>query len=568
MRYQALLAAAGGAALVVATAVRAADGGPVGADLAVRDVARHASEPLRLAAEVVTQAGGGAVLVALLVLLAVHLRTTSAAALPLVLAVGQVLAAVLLSALPRAAPGFDWAGLSSGRTCAAVLGWGLVAVALGATARRSLLVGGAAGVVVGTTRVVLDAHWSSDVLLGLAFGVVLLTAFLLQRHRLPSRSLPTSALLAWTRDSPRAWLLTAGAALVAVVMALVEGPDRRMIDLAVYVGSAGVAGAGQDLYAFRTEAGLPFTYPPFAALLAEPLARVPLVLVQVGWTVASLAAAVAVARVAMAPVVARIGLPVTAALLIVSTPMRSHVRFGQVGIFLVLLVAADLLGRSRRQGWGVGLAAAIKLTPAVFLPWLLVVGARSRLRASVAWAGGATLAGVVLLWPSSPTWLSSALWDSSRFGSNDVPGNQSVRGMLLRTGIGDTAAERWWLVSAVLLLVVGTLGARHLELRGDRLGAVGVLAATSVAVSPISWQHHLVWLTLPLAALVAAQRVRLAVAWAVVLIAPVTTMSTKVDVAVLGPLLVNTCGLTAVAAVLLLPALLIPSAARRAAVPG
>lgn len=567
-RHRLLLAAAGGAALVLATAVQAADGGPVGADLAVRDLARKAAEPLRLVAEVLAQAGSGAVLYPLLVLLALHRRTTSTAALPLVLAAGQVLETVLLSALPRAAPGFDWAGLSSGRTSAAVLGWGLVAIALGATARRSLLVGCTAGAVVGLTRVVLHAHWSSDVLLALAFGLVLLTTFLLQRHRLPPRPLPASALLDWTRGSPRAWLLTAGAALVAVVPTLLEGADRRMIDLAVYVGSAGVAGAGQDLYAFRTEAGLPFTYPPFAALLAEPLGRVPLVLVQLGWTAATLAAAVAVARVAMAPVVARIGLPVTAALLIVSTPMRSHVRFGQVGIFLVLLVAADLLGRSRRQGWGVGLAAAVKLTPAVFLPWLLVVGARSRLRASVAWAGGATLAGVVLLWPSSPSWLSSALWDSSRFGRNDIPGNQSVRGMLLRTGIGDTAAERWWLVCAVLLLVAGTLGARHLELRGDRLGAVGVLAATSVAVSPISWQHHLVWLTLPLAALVAAQRVRLAVGWAVLMIAPVTTLSTMVDVPVLGALLVNTCGLTAVAAVLLLPALLSRSAAGRATVPG
>lgn len=342
---------------------------------------------------------------------------------------------------------------------------------------------------------------------------------------------------------------------MAVVPPLLEPASRRLGDLAVYVGSAGVVGAGGDLYGYRTEAGLPFTYPPFAALVAEPLARAPLPLVQIAWTGATLAAALGVAVLAMRPVVERLGLPVTTALPLVSTPVRSHVRFGQVGLFLVLLVAADLLRRRAHKGWGVGLAAAIKLTPGIYIAWLLAAGRWSRLRASVAWATAATLAGVLLLWPSSPTWLSAALWDSSRFGRNDIPGNQSVRGMLLRAFPDDATAERLWLVLAAVLVIVGIVGARRLELAGNRLAAVGTLAAASVAASPISWQHHLVWLVLPLAALVAAGRERLAVAWALVLIAPVTTLATRVDIPVVGALLVNTCGLTAVAATLLLPRL-------------
>ncbi len=225
---------------------------------------------------------------------------------------------------------------------------------------------------------------------------------------------------------------------------LLEPAGHRLIDLAVYVGSGAVVGAGGDVYAYRTPAGLPLTYPPFAALLAEPLGRVPLVVVQGGWTLATVAAVVAVARVARAPVVARIGLPVTVTLLLVSTPVRSHLRFGQVGLFLVLLVVLDLLGRERARGWG-------------------------------------------------------------------------------------------------------------------------VLAATSVALSPISWQHHLVWLVLPLAALVAADRCRLAAVWVVVLVLPVTTVGTMLDVPVLGALVVDACGLTAVATVLLLPRLLSPAPARRRA---
>jgi alpha-1,2-mannosyltransferase len=542
--------------VVLSLAVLARDG-PLGADRVLRQlVVQHAPAAAGSSAAVLTQLGSGAVLYPLLLLLALRHRTYWSAALPVVLAAGQVLEAVVLSALPRTPPGLlAWSSLSSGRTATAVLGWGLIALVVTGSAQRSLGVGLSAGGVVALTRVLLDLHWFSDVVLALVFGTALLAAFLTVEGRLSRRPLAVAEALRWSRGSAWAWALTALAAAVAVVPALLEPAPRRFGDLAVYVGSAGVVGAGGDLYGYRTEAGLPFTYPPFAALLAEPLARVPLPLVQIGWTVATLAAAVAVAAVAMRPVVLRLGLPLTSALLLVSTPVRSHVRFGQVGLFLVLLVAADLLRRRTHRGWGVGIATAVKLTPGIYVCWLLVTGHRSRLRATVAWAAGTTLVGIVLLWPSSPTWLSAALWDSSRFGRNDIPGNQSVRGMLLRAFEDDATAARLWLALAAVLVVVGIAGARRLELSGNRLGAVGTLAAASVAASPISWQHHLVWLVLPLAALVAAERGRLAAVWALLLIAPVTTLATLIDVPLVRALLVNTCGLTAVAAAVLLPRL-------------
>jgi membrane-associated phospholipid phosphatase len=552
--HPALLAAAL-AALV--TAVLAQHGGPLVLDRPVADaLAAHGTPDGRAVAGVLTQLGSGAVLFPLLLAIAAWRRTAGALGLVAVLAAGQVLEVVLLSTLGRTGmPVWEGSSFSSGHTATAALGWGLVALGLSATRRTAVVSGLAAGAVVGLTRAYLGLHWLSDVTAGLLFGLlVLVVAGVPAARRLPRVTVP------WRRS----WWLPVLALPVALVPPLLEPSSRRLIDLAVYVGSAGVVGEGGDVYGYRTQAGLPFTYPPFAALVAEPLDRMPLVAVQVGWTVATLAALVAVARLAMAPVVARIGLPLTLALLLLSTPVRSHLRFGQVGVFLVLLVSVDLLGRQRGRGWGVGLAAALKLTPAIYLPWMLVTGARRRLRATVGWAGGATVVGLALLWQSSPTWLTSALWDSSRFGGNAAPGNQSVRGMLLRSGLAERAAEHAWMVTGVLLLVAGTLGAKRLEQHGDRLGAVGVLAATSVAVSPISWQHHLVWLVLPIAALVAADRCRLAAAWTTVLIVPVTTLGRTVDVPVLGALLVNTCALTAVAAVLLLPRLLSAPATRTA----
>jgi alpha-1,2-mannosyltransferase len=129
--------------------------------------------------------------------------------------------------------------------------------------------------------------------------------------------------------------------------------------------------------------------------------------------------------------------------------------------------------------------------------------------------------------------------------------------MLLRAFESDAVAERVWIVCALALLAVGVWGARRLELSGNRLGAVGTLAATSVAVSPISWHHHLVWLTLPIAALLAAGYVKTTAVWGVLLILPITMWGTKIDVPVLGAIATDTLGLTALATTIALPYLLL-----------
>ena len=172
-----------------------------------------------------------------------------------------------------------------------------------------------------------------------------------------------------------------------------------------------------------------------------------------------------------------------------------------------------------------------------------------------------TLLGLVLLWPSAQEYLRRAQWDSDRFGPNDVAGNQSVRGMLLRSGLAESSATVLWLLCAAVLAVLATLGAKRLEDAGHRLAAVGVLASLSIAVSPISWVHHLVFLVLPLAALVDAGQHRLAVARAVVLTVSLPSLgSAGLRAGGSEPfwqLVVNAQGLTAVAAVLLLPRLLL-----------
>lgn len=542
------------ALLILVATVVAAGGEPLAVD---GDLASPSSY-----ARVLTQLGSGAVLYPVLLLCAARSvrrgQGLRRALLPAaVLAAAQVVEAVAFVTLERPGPIGGQISFSSGHALTAALGWGLAARHVGGRGAAAAAVGLA--LVGGATRVWLGLHWTSDVLAGWLVGAVaLLLVVLLERQA--ARPGPPARHLR-LEGSRWAWAVAGVAALVPLLPILLVPAPERMKDLLVYVGAGSAAAGGADVYDVRTVYDMPFTYPPFAALLSEPLSRVPLGLLQVLWVAATLAALVGIAQVAMRPVVARIGLPLTLALLLVSSPVRSHLRFGQVGLFLVLLVAADLLHDRRRSGAGLGLAVAIKLTPAVFLPWLLLVRRTRALATALAVGAGATLGGLVLLWPSAQEYLWRALWDSGRFGPNQIAGNQSVRGMLLRTGLDEHVVTVLWLASAAALVAAGAVGARRLDDAGDRLAALGVLAALSIAVSPISWVHHLVFLTLPIAALVAAGRHRLALGWAVVLTVSLPSLGTaglrSGGSELLWQLVVDAQGLTAVAAVLLLPRLLL-----------
>ena len=524
-------------------------------------------------AGLVTQLGAGPVLYPLMMVLAgLRQRRRRGRSgwwvlLPvLALAVGQVLEGVLFVTIPRTSPAGGTTGLtsssfSSGHAAAATLGWACSPGAGPPSSRRTAWaagVGAASGLLVGASRLLLAVHWATDVLAAVAVGLLLLAAALVADGVARPRAVAVRR-AAGPRSSWPWWLVPASAAALPVGLLLLTPGPERLKDLLVYQGAGGVAGAGHDVYGFRTTFDMPFTYPPFAALLSEPLSRVPVALGQALWTGATLLACIPVARIALAPVVARLGLPLTVAGLLVSSPVRSHLRFGQVGLFLVLVVAVDLLRpadeRRSGRGLGLGVAIAVKLTPAVFLPWLAVTRSWDRLQRTLLWVVCCSAVGLLLLWRSSVDYVASASRDTTRFGANDVPGNQSVRGMLLRSGLPEQLVQPGWLLLSLVLVAVGTYGAWRLETGGHRLAAVGVLASLSVAVSPISWVHHLVWLVFPLAALVAAGRTRLALLWWLLLLPglPALAAPWHGHALLLGRLVVDLQGLTAVAAVLLLP---------------
>src|SRR5215217_7148905 len=173
-----------------------------------------------------------------------------------------------------------------------------------------------------------------------------------------------------------------------------------MVDLGVYRQAGSVLLAGGNFY--DLPGPLQFLYPPFAAVLAVPLALLPSTVVQIGWTAAGALALVAILH--------RFGLQgwllsvASAVAVYVVEPIVQTLAFGQLGIFLVALVVLDLVPGPRvlprrllPEGVLTGLAAAIKLTPAIFLLYLLLAGRRRPFLMATATAVVVTLLSAVVV---------------------------------------------------------------------------------------------------------------------------------------------------------------------------
>ena len=304
-----------------------------------------------------------------------------------------------------------------------------------------------------------------------------------------------------TRWVHRAGPAVAAVALVTYVTAYAHWPMLRMqVDLMVYRFAAERLMAGLDLYSTGLTGKhdeLLFIYPPFAAICAVPLALLDSTSVQWLWLLGMVGAlAYAVVRMLKSMGMRTGGALVSLAALLIGViawlePMRLTAELGQINVVLLVLVVGDLLatGQSKWSGIGIGLAAGLKLTPALFIVYLV---ATRRIRAAV--VATATFAGTVGLGfavaPSDSTsyWLHGRFDDVNRI-SRDPLANTSVGGLVLRLHGSATAATVAGVVVAAVAVVIASMAYR----RGQEVLAVAVVGLASAAASPFSWSHHWVW---------------------------------------------------------------------------
>lgn len=222
-------------------------------------------------------------------------------------------------------------------------------------------------------------------------------------------------------------------------------------------------------------------------------------------------------------------------------PFPKTMEYAQVNAILMAMVALDLLAvptRSRWRGALSGLAAAIKLTPAIAV---LVLVARGEWRAAATMVGSAVgLTALAALASPTETWefFTWAMWDSGRAGFADYSGNQNLKGAIAR-GLPEPLWTLTW-AGCVLIAVLAAWAlcrrldalrprpttpsgrpaedaapapstSPHLKPTDPEAGLIlalqlSVIMVLGLLISPISWSHHWVWSLPALIALATAAR--------------------------------------------------------------
>lgn len=302
----------------------------------------------------------------------------------------------------------------------------------------------------------------------------------------------------------RAWALAVVSVVCSLALRSIHGDlVPRFVDLAIYRAEGMALRDGRDLYGSLPGVSGLATYPPFAALLFVPTSFLPMDLLGPASLLGNLVLLAVTSHLTLrlAGVSGRrlsTATPMVTAVAVWSEPVQSTAGFGQVNLLVITLVLVDLtvLRDTRWAGLGTGLVTGLKVTPAIFVGYLLLAGPRRAGITAALTALGTVVASAVAAPRETWAFWSHHVFDDRRVGRPENVSNQSVRGWLVRL-FGDRDPDGWQtaviLLAVLLALVVGTVVAVRAGRAGDDLGGLVAIATTGLLVSPISWSHHWVW---------------------------------------------------------------------------
>lgn len=289
------------------------------------------------------------------------------------------------------------------------------------------------------------------------------------------------------------------------------GSTPYHIDVDVYRMAAQAWRDGQPLYGddwFATQIDgtvLPFTYPPIAAVLFAPLTWVSLGTGTAALTIVSTLLLVVSVTIVLTGLEVGAGVArravvataiVAAAIWLHAEPIWANFDFGQINAVLMTLVIADCV--PRRTYWPrgalLGLAVALKLTPAVFLLYFLLRRDGRAAVTTVASFSAATLVGFALAWSDSWQYWTHTVRNTDRIGGATLNTNQNLAGALARLQLSEQQRSVLWVVGCLLVLAVTVWAVRRVLNAGEPTCALICVALFGLVVSPVSWSHHWVWM--------------------------------------------------------------------------
>ncbi|GGU27722.1 glycosyltransferase 87 family protein [Lentzea flava] len=325
--------------------------------------------------------------------------------------------------------------------------------------------------------------------------------------------------------------LVLGVSLALHAWTLGNPADWGMIDLKVYWSLAPNVLTDQ-LYdinmPFTADFPLPFTYPPFAAMVFLPVSALPWLAARIVWQVLSVFCLWWLVRTALKSLAAKADQPYDAkwsrrallwtALALWCEPVRKTLDFGQINLVLVAGVFAAMMAtRQAVAGLGVGAGVGMKLTPGISVLYFLA----TRRFAAAVWSavGFAITVALGFLVSAKDSWRYwfELLGAADRVGPVGSAINQSLRGALSRTFGYDVEMSWPWLLAVAVSAALTWFAVRAAVRAGDELAALLSVQLFGLLISPISWSHHWLWI-IPVVLWMAygARHAALAVAWVVV----------------------------------------------------
>jgi alpha-1,2-mannosyltransferase len=309
-------------------------------------------------------------------------------------------------------------------------------------------------------------------------------------------------------SSRRHWQVIGVSVALSVVIELILVPmfHNHFIDLHAYWEGSAAWTHGRDLYgslSSRSAGRVPdFIYPPFALIALAPFTVTSFSVAKATIVAASVACLAISGYVILrrlrptAPAYTTVRLVAVAMpVLAVLEPVRTTIGLGQINILLMTAVVVDCLAPATRlpRGILVGLAAAIKVTPAAFLLFFLLRKDFRALVTAAVTAVVATGAGFALA-PSESVrfWFGGVLFQPHRVSGPATRENQTVAASLSRLHLPEGTQVVTRVALIVIVLVVGATAIRH----ADRALALLANATVALLVSPLSWVAHWVWLAM------------------------------------------------------------------------
>ncbi|WP_290714228.1 glycosyltransferase 87 family protein [Gordonia sp. UBA5067] len=306
--------------------------------------------------------------------------------------------------------------------------------------------------------------------------------------------------------------MVVGVVVVAAIALLIQnaivpfakpfwGLFDNQLDLGVYRAGAQTVLDGHRLYDAKLLGQMDYTYTPFSIIGFVPFAWMPMAVARVVWSAGILVALYLTIMISFRSLGRTATWPLRAvaaalvAVMMLLEPVRTTIWYGQINVFLMLVILADLLrgDDARLRGAATGFTAGIKLTPMLFAVYLLIVRKTRPALGVVAGFVASVLIGFAILPSTSWEYWTSKLQDSNRVGTPQTPGNQSIRGFLANLWTTNTPSSAWWVLLAGLGLVLGMGAALVAHRAGQELLALSVVGMTSCAISPMAWGHHWVW---------------------------------------------------------------------------